>query len=205
MDVMDWRSMQSVGMFYGINEADRYECYAFSRRAGMWLSVGDRKKLHREGVCAVVGVRKKGLLYMNGDFNIELSLIDDKVKFECVSETHPELPMVLDYIPPLGAGQGLAGLEALACSFAGCVSTAVVALLRRAGAQIGGFKAHVTAFRKEQPLMLEKIIYTAEVTSDNTTDEMLKAALERAGAVSPVWLCLHPSIAVETGYVLNKA
>lgn len=57
MDVMDWRKMQSVGMFYGINEADRYECYAFSRRAGLWLSVEDRKKLHREGIYAVVGDR----------------------------------------------------------------------------------------------------------------------------------------------------
>lgn len=141
---------------------------------------------------------------MNGDFNIALSLIDDKVKFQCVSEAHPDQPLILDYIPPLGTGQGIAGLEALTCSFAGCVSTAVVALLRRAGARIVSFKAQVTAFRKEQPLMLDKIVYTAELTSDNATEEMIKAVLERAGEMSPVWLCLNPSITVETGYVLKR-
>lgn len=57
MDVMDWSKMQSVGMFYGISEVDRLECYSFTRRAGLWLSVEDRKKLHREGIYTVVGDR----------------------------------------------------------------------------------------------------------------------------------------------------
>jgi hypothetical protein len=55
MDVMDWSKMQSVGMFYGISEVDRLECYSFTRRAGKWLSVEDRKKIHREGIYSVVG------------------------------------------------------------------------------------------------------------------------------------------------------
>jgi putative redox protein len=141
---------------------------------------------------------------MNGDFNIEISLLDDKVKFGCLSEAHPDLPLTLDYIPPVGSGQGLAGLEVLICSFAGCVSTAVVGLLRRAGADIKDFKAHAAGYRKEKPLMLEKIVYTAEVTSDKATDEMLQNILARAAEISPVWLCLNPSIAVETDFMLKK-
>ena len=55
MDVMDFSKMQSVGLFYGISEADRLECYGFSRRAGKWLSIEDRKKVHKEGIYSVVG------------------------------------------------------------------------------------------------------------------------------------------------------
>jgi hypothetical protein len=54
MDVMDWEKMTSVGMFYGISEVDRFECYSFTRRAGKWLSVEDRKKIHRDGIYTVV-------------------------------------------------------------------------------------------------------------------------------------------------------
>ncbi|MDR3209332.1 MAG: hypothetical protein LBT36_01715 [Oscillospiraceae bacterium] len=54
MDVMDWSKMQSVGLFYGISEDDRLECYGFQRFAGKWLSVEDRKKMHKEGIYSVV-------------------------------------------------------------------------------------------------------------------------------------------------------
>jgi len=54
MDVMDIGKMTSVGMFYGISEVDRLECYAFTRSAGKWLTVEDRKLLHREGIGSVV-------------------------------------------------------------------------------------------------------------------------------------------------------
>lgn len=55
MDVMDWSRMQSVGMFYGISEDDRLECYGFSRKAGKWLSIEERKRMHKEGIHSVVG------------------------------------------------------------------------------------------------------------------------------------------------------
>jgi hypothetical protein len=55
MDVMDLSKMQSVGLFYGISEDDRLECYGFSRKAGKWLSIEDRKIMHKEGIYSVVG------------------------------------------------------------------------------------------------------------------------------------------------------
>ncbi|MDR3310886.1 MAG: hypothetical protein LBS90_06020 [Oscillospiraceae bacterium] len=54
MDVMDTSKMQSVGMFYGISEDDRLECYCFTRHAGKWLSVEDRKKMHKDGIFSVI-------------------------------------------------------------------------------------------------------------------------------------------------------
>ncbi|MDR0818564.1 MAG: MoaF N-terminal domain-containing protein [Oscillospiraceae bacterium] len=53
-DIMDFSSMTSIGMFYGINEADRFECYCFTRSAGKWLSVEDRKLMCKEGLYAVI-------------------------------------------------------------------------------------------------------------------------------------------------------
>jgi hypothetical protein len=47
--------MRSCGMFYGINEADRFECYCFTRTNGKFLSVEDRKKMCKDGLFAVTG------------------------------------------------------------------------------------------------------------------------------------------------------
>jgi len=54
MDVMDTKTMTSVGMFYGISEDDRLECYCFTRFAGKWLSIEDRKKMHKDGLLSVI-------------------------------------------------------------------------------------------------------------------------------------------------------
>ena len=61
---------------------------------------------------------------------VDAKLVNQKVQFKAISRTNPDYPVVLDYVPPLGDGQGLAGLELLLMSFCGCVSTAVTALLR---------------------------------------------------------------------------
>jgi hypothetical protein len=53
-DIMNFNTMTSVGMFYGINEADRFECYCFTRSAGKELSVADRKLMCKDGIYAVI-------------------------------------------------------------------------------------------------------------------------------------------------------
>ena len=53
-DIMDFSNMTSVGMFYGINEADRFECYCFTRSSGKLLSVEDRKKICKDGLSSIL-------------------------------------------------------------------------------------------------------------------------------------------------------
>jgi putative redox protein len=140
----------------------------------------------------------------HANFNVEISLADQKVKLNGVSEANPRQPLTFDYSPPIGSGEGFAGLELLVMSFAGCVSTALLFLMKKSGANIQDFKAHVHGFRREKPLSLEKIIYEAEITSDNAQDSDIQAALEKARTMSPVWLSLSDQVVVKTVYSLKK-
>lgn len=127
---------------------------------------------------------------------IDLKLINDKVKFLGTSERNPALSVAMDYVPPLGDGEGFLGLELLVASFAGCVSTAVVGLLRRMGKTVEGYAMRASGFRREAPLSLEKIEFEVDLKSPDTTDEELEAVIRRAQTISPVWLALDPTIGV---------
>jgi hypothetical protein len=55
-DLMNLKQMRSCGMFYGINEGDRFECYCFTRINGKFLSVEDRKVMCRDGIFVAVNI-----------------------------------------------------------------------------------------------------------------------------------------------------
>ena len=70
---------------------------------------------------------------------VNVSLVNDKVKFLASTNLRPEKEITFDYVPPVGDGDGYLGLELLLTSFAGCVSTAIVFLLRRMGHTVKGY------------------------------------------------------------------
>ena len=127
---------------------------------------------------------------------IDVQLVNDKVKFLGTSETNPSLSVPMDYVPPLGSGEGFLGLELLVLSFAGCVSTAVVGILRRMGKTVNSYRMRVNGFRRENPLSLESIAFEVELESPDTTADALKAIVKRAQEISPVWLALNRDIEV---------
>lgn len=127
---------------------------------------------------------------------IQLDLINEKVKFLGVSSINQDHPITMDYLPPLGDGQGFLGLELLVMSFAGCVSTAVVALLRKAGKTMTGYKMSIKGYKKESLLSLEKIEFFITLNSQDVTDEGLQAVLKTAEAISPVWMAIQNSVVV---------
>lgn len=90
---------------------------------------------------------------------VDFNLTNRKVRFNVVSRANTKYPVTMDFVPPLGDNDGLAGLEALIISFCGCVSTAVVALLKRSGKNIISYEGTATGIRVENPLSLEKIIF----------------------------------------------
>ncbi len=71
---------------------------------------------------------------------VSLRLIDDGVQFHTESASRPGECIIFDFPPPLGKNCGYTGLEGLVMSFCGCVSTAVVALLRRTGKELAGMR-----------------------------------------------------------------
>ena len=133
---------------------------------------------------------------------IDLKRVDNRVHFEAISAAHPTLSMPLDYTPPLGTDQGFAGLEALLMAFSGCVSTAIVALLMRAGKHIDQYSVHAEGVRLEQPLSLSKILFQVKLTSPDITPTDLEAVLRQSEQISPVWIAIKNNVEVEVSYEL---
>ena len=134
---------------------------------------------------------------------IELTRTAGNVHFETASADHPAITIPFDYTPPLGTGEGLAGLEALVMTFSGCVSTAIVGLLLRLGKHVDGYSVHAEGERTEQPLTLKKILFHVAIQSTDATAEDVEKVLHQAEMISPVWIAMRGNVAVETTYQLN--
>ena len=133
---------------------------------------------------------------------VKVKRTDNKVHFEGLSDTNPGIAIPLDYSPPLGNGNGFAGLEILLISFAGCVSTTVVFLLGRLGKHISSYTASAEGIRTEHPLMLKEIRFHICIESEDITDTDMENVIKQAEAISPVWLAVKNNITVETTFEL---
>jgi putative redox protein len=137
---------------------------------------------------------------MDAHFQTTVTLTNQKVHFEGVSRDNPQSPIAFDYIPPVGDGQGYKGLELLLMSFSGCVSTAVVFLLRKMGKNIASYKMHAEGYCREEPLSLQKISARIEICSKDIIDSDMQAVITKAAVISPVWRSLNENIEVELKY-----
>ena len=127
---------------------------------------------------------------------ISLKLIDDKVKFEGISKSSPNHPIVFDYVPPLGTGDGFVGIEMMTMSFAGCVSTAIVALLKRQGKTVSAYEMQIQGIKHEEPLYLEEIVFNATVDGSEMTQEELDEVLALSEKISPAWIAIRGNVKV---------
>lgn len=128
---------------------------------------------------------------------IKLDLIDEKVKFKLVAQGNPEGPVVMDYPPPLGSGEGYTGIDMLVMSFAGCVSTAILGLLKRKGKHVGFYAMEATGIKHEEPLYLEAIRFTAKVGGEEITEGDLAEVLALAEKISPAWIALRGNVDID--------
>jgi putative redox protein len=141
----------------------------------------------------------------SSQFEISLSLINQKVQFKGVSRNNPDYPITFDYLPPLGDGQGFKGIEMLLLSFAGCVSTAIVGLLRKMGKSISGYTMNVNGIRREQPLSLQKICFEVILKSNDIENPDIEGVIKKAEEISPVWIALKSNVEVEAEYKIITA
>ncbi len=131
---------------------------------------------------------------------VEIKRTNQKVHFEGVSADNQDITIPFDFTPPIGDGNGFAGLELLLMSFAGCVSTAVVILLGRTGKHILSYSAKAEGIRREHPLSLSMIKFHICVESEDLTGEEIEESIKIAEAISPVWLAVKNNVTVETSY-----
>lgn len=136
---------------------------------------------------------------------VDVSLVNEKVKFLASTNLRPEKEIAFDYVPPVGDGDGCLGLELLLTSFAGCVSTAIVFLLRRMGHTVKTYNMRAEGIRRENPISLEKI--NAEITLGNTAISAadVQKAISLASNISPVWLAIKNNVQVSIIYKEDQA
>jgi putative redox protein len=138
---------------------------------------------------------------------VTVELTNEKVRFAGVSTSNPDRPIVFDYKPPIGDGQGYNGLELLLISFAGCSGTAIAFLLRKMGKTVSRLKVQAKGLRREQPpIKFEKISLEFIVDSGDAQDKDIQRAIRLAEeSVCPVWQMIKNNVEVTTGYKINAS
>lgn len=139
---------------------------------------------------------------MSEPLEVIVELINQKVQFRGVSKANPDQPIIMDYIPPIGDGQGYAGLELLLMSFAGCSSTAIVCLLRRMKKTVSGFSVKAQGMKRDQPpIKFEKILLEFSIHSKDATEKDVQKAIDLSEeSVCPVWAMLKNNVEVKTEF-----
>ncbi|MDY6933028.1 MAG: OsmC family protein [Spirochaetota bacterium] len=138
---------------------------------------------------------------------VSVDLTNDKVQFTGISQSNPDNPIIFDFFPPIGDGQGFNGLELLLMSFAGCSGTTIVCLLRDMGKNVSGLKINAKGIRRNQlPIKFEKILLEFILTSDDTQDKDIQKAIQLAEeSVCPVWQVMKNNVDVTTEYRLTAS
>jgi putative redox protein len=136
----------------------------------------------------------------NGQLQATVSLINDKIKFEGIAGTNA--PITIDYIPPIGDGEGIMPLELILMSLAACSGATVALMLRRMQKKVTGLKINASGVRREEhPLGFKSIELKFLVNSPDADDEAVQKAIKLSEETyCPVWTMLKASVEIKTEY-----
>jgi len=111
-------------------------------------------------------------------------------------------PIKMDYIPPLGDGEGYLPLEMLLMSLGTCSGGTIGLLLRKMGRTVTGIKVTAKGTRREQhPTSFQKIHLAFTVTSTDAQDADVQKSLTLAEeSVCPVWAMVKGNVEITTEY-----
>ena len=132
------------------------------------------------------------------------TLINDKVKFSGVSRENGQI--IVDYVKPIGGGEGYTPLELFLVSIATCSGTSVSLMLRRMNKDITGLK--VTTYgerREEHPTYFKKILIHFELKSrDVEAPDIEKVIKVSEESICPVWNMVKNNVEVNSEYEIIR-
>lgn len=131
---------------------------------------------------------------------VNVSLINEKVKFEGRAGENPAI--TIDYIPPIGDGEGYLSLELLLLSLASCSGSTILALLRNMGKNVDEFKVNAQGIRKwEHPKGFKSIKLEFLIRSKDDIEGSLQKAIGLSEETfCPIWAMLKNNVEIITGY-----
>lgn len=141
---------------------------------------------------------------MGEEVEVKAALTNQKIQFTGTARSNP--PVLCDYKPPLGDGEGYTGLELLLMSLAVCSGTSIVSVLRKMRKNVGRFKVHAKGIRREQhPTAFEAISLDFTLHSSDAEDaDMQKAVQLSEETYCPVWAMLKNNVDVTPRFRVIK-
>jgi putative redox protein len=137
---------------------------------------------------------------MAGQLEVTVQSTNQKLGYTGALRSLP--PIAIDYIPPLGDGQGYLPLEMLLMSFGACSGGTVGLLLRKMGKAVTGIKVNVKGTRREQhPTSFQSIFLEFIVTSADVKDADVQKSIKLAEeSVCPVWAMVKGNAEITTAF-----
>ncbi len=132
-------------------------------------------------------------------------LINEKAKFKCTVDGRD--PIIVDYVPPLGDGEGYTSLELLLLSLATCFgSTVKFMLAEQMKKRIDGLRIQAAGVRREEhPTSFETIRLELIFKTPELKPEELERVMQMAKDIyCPVWAMLKTAVPIETLYRIEK-
>jgi putative redox protein len=130
------------------------------------------------------------------ELQTSIILMNDKLHFNGMVDKN--VPVSIDYTPPLGDNLGYTSLELLLLSLTSCMGSAILTFLRKMKKDIGDFKINASGIRKEEhPTAFKTIYVEIEIESTNVTEEDLDKVLKLAeDTYCPVWSMIKGNVDV---------
>jgi putative redox protein len=138
------------------------------------------------------------------ELNTSLKLINDKLHFE--GHVGENLPISIDYTPPLGDNLGYTSLELLLLSLSSCLGSSILTFLRKMQKNIRSFEIQSKGIRRESHPTGFKTIYI-EISigsSDITEDDMNKVIKLSEDTYCPVYAMLKGNVEIEIKYKIQQ-
>jgi putative redox protein len=128
------------------------------------------------------------------ELKTSINLVNAKLNFE--GTVAGNIPVSIDYTPPLGDNSGYTSLELLLLSLSSCIGSAVLTFLRKMQKTITGCEIQSRGIRKEEhPTGFKTIIITINLkSSDTTTDDFNKVIKLSEDTYCPVWAMLKGNV-----------
>ena len=142
---------------------------------------------------------------MSAQLEVTVSSTNQKLGYTGALRSHPAVP--IDYIPPLGDGQGYTPLELLLMSLGACSGGTIGLLLRKMGKTVSGIKVNTRGIRREQhPTSFQKIFLEFVVHSNDVKDADMQKAIKLAEeSICPVWAMVKGNAQINAEYKVIAA
>ena len=140
----------------------------------------------------------------NNRVEARVSLINQKMKFSGVAGENE--PITLDYIPPLGDGEGYMPLEMFLMSLASCSGASAALLLRKMGKAVEGMEVKAKGIRREQhPTSFQTITLALYLNSSNAENADFEKAIKLSEETyCPVWAMIKNSVEINVEFELKS-